>query len=59
MRAWICMFLPHSWMHITDVICGKNRFDQPILIGLWQCNRCKQLSKGKLSTIPDEGQGKL
>ena len=52
MRQWLCVFLPHKWIHVTDIVAGKNQFDQPIILGLWQCRRCKELSKGRCSHAP-------
>lgn len=49
---WLCLFVPHKWGYVTDVIAGYNQFDQPIRIGLYQCRRCKELSKGKCDDKP-------
>ncbi len=35
--SWLCIFLPHKWIHVIDV-CA---------IGLWQCTRCKEISIGQ------------
>jgi hypothetical protein len=32
MRAWLCIFFAHRWMHIRA--------------GLYQCTRCKTISPG-------------
>ncbi len=49
---WLCLFSSHKWIHITDVITGTNNFQQPIRMGLWQCQRCKELSRGRISNQP-------
>ena len=59
MKQWLCIFLPHKWVHITDVVVGKNCFEQPILRGLYQCKRCKELSKGRCSQKPDLERNKI
>lgn len=38
----LCIFLPHKWIHIMNVE-GIGGF---ISIGLYQCRRCKEISKG-------------
>ena len=50
----ICLFMQHKWIHITDIVVGKNKFDADMTFGLWQCNRCKTLSRGKCGNKVDE-----
>lgn len=48
MKGLLCIFTWHKWIHIVNitvantVIIGK--YEE---IGLWQCSRCKEISKGK------------
>ena len=49
---WLCIFLPHKWIHITDIVSGTNQFDALIRTGLWQCQRCKELGQGRISNQP-------
>ena len=36
--AWLCIFLPHRWKHVTG--------------GIYQCSRCKLLSVGHAEERP-------
>lgn len=39
----VCLlFKPCNWQHVTDVALPTGR-----VLGLWQCSRCKTLSKGR------------
>ena len=49
----LCHWMMCGWMHIADIVVGYNEFNQPITIGLWQCHRCKQLSKGQCGNKPE------
>ena len=44
--GWLCFLDGHKRVHITDIIIGYNSFKQPMRRGLWQCSRCKRISKG-------------
>ena len=50
----LCHFVQCKWIHITDILIGYNKFKQPITIGLWQCLRCHELSKGQCANKPVE-----
>jgi hypothetical protein len=43
---WLCLFLPCKWIHLTNIIT-ENADRHKTLIGLWQCPRCKTLSRGR------------
>lgn len=57
-RTLTCMFRPHKWVFIGNVVSevGVNvqREVQAHRYGLYQCSRCKELSKGS----PDGPHGK-
>ncbi|KKN73155.1 hypothetical protein LCGC14_0403270 [marine sediment metagenome] len=46
MMKLLCFIQPHKWVHITDVVWGKNEFKADLILGLYQCVRCKTLLKG-------------
>lgn len=46
---WLCLFFPHKWVHIFN--CRSDGRT----IGIWQCRRCKEISKRRL--IPDAWEG--
>jgi len=54
----LCHFIHCKWIHVTDVIVGYNQYNQPMHIGLWQCMRCGDLSKGQCGSGPAEDEDK-
>jgi len=40
--GWLCIFLPHKWIHIFNI----PKYHKLGYFGLYQCQRCKQISKG-------------
>lgn len=52
----LCHFMMCKWIHITDVVVGFNNSNQPIIEGLWQCRRCRELSKGVMLERSLEGK---
>ena len=46
MRSLLCIFFPHLWIHVTDIIWKTNRGGNPLRTGLYQCLRCKEISTG-------------
>lgn len=58
MFRWLCLFAQCKWQHITDIVIGKNTFDAYLIVGLYQCSRCKTLSKGSCGNGPADVEGK-
>lgn len=48
----LCHVRQCKWVHVTDIICGKNRFNVDITRGLYQCSRCGEISQGGCSKKP-------
>ena len=52
MFSWLCIFRPHRWFLVVSV----KRFNEVQYalthhidedpVGIWQCSRCKEISKG-------------
>jgi hypothetical protein len=42
--SWLCIFFPHRWVHIIDV---------SVKSGIWQCERCKRISIGRVVEYSD------
>lgn len=46
---WLCIFFPHKWSFVVNLVCEEKKVNgEKILqkIGLYQCKRCKLISKG-------------
>lgn len=50
----ICLLLPCKREHISDIVVGFSNYDQPIRMGLYQCVRCKAISKGMCHSLTEE-----
>lgn len=47
--SWLCLFLPHKWEPVVDIVSNETVNDKEKIshkVGLYQCKRCKLISKG-------------
>jgi len=44
---WVCLFVPCKWVHIAN--CED--------CGIWQCLRCKTVSRGRKLLVEQEEKG--
>ena len=45
----LCHFMQCKWILVTDFVSRHDKYNQPIIKGLWKCKRCGALSIGQNS----------